>query len=151
MNSKRKSIDASDPQAQKCYDWQHSWLDWNRKVSTLDECRAIIQNVCKAYDMPLPTVTSAPAKRWHSVYLPEEHRVELVPDHQNAPVALHEATHAVIAYCYPRSQDHGPTFTGIVLDLLVQHGVAPAEAIYASARKAGMKWRKWKHPKKKAR
>jgi hypothetical protein len=36
----------------------------------------------------------------------------------------------------------------VLLDLLEQFGVAPRAALQASARKAGLRWRKWKKPRK---
>lgn len=143
MSKRRKSKDASDPQAQKCYEWTFEWLDWNRKVSTLAECRKIVGKVARAYGISKPPVSSAPQTRRYSAYSEEEHTISLVPSHQNVAVTLHEAAHMVVHNCFRKAQDHGPTFLGIFLDLLDQYGVAPKAALYASARKAGLKWRRF--------
>jgi hypothetical protein len=148
MSSKRRLKGVTDPQADACYGWQYEWLDWNRKTSTLAECRKIINKVLKAYGVPKLPVSSAPATQRYSQYDLLKHRIELVRSHQNIPVALHEATHAIVSHAYPRAVDHGPTFVGVLLDLLEQFGVAPRAALQASARKAGLRWRKWKKPRK---
>jgi hypothetical protein len=57
---------------------------------------------------------------------------------QNIPVVLHEAAHVITHTLSPRSQDHGPTWLGVYLDLMV--GFFPASAIYPSARTNKLRW-----------
>lgn len=144
MNSKHKCSAASDPQADKFYEWTYAWLDWNVKTMSLTDCKSLISKICAAYQVPMPVVGSAPSTDHCSYYDDETHRIGLLPSHQNMAIVIHEAAHAVVFHHNPKAQDHGPTFVGIFLDLMEQAGIAPREALYASARKAGLKFRKVK-------
>lgn len=140
MSLKRKSKDASDPQAEKFYAWTWQWMDWNRKTISLADCRALIRRACKAWKVKPPTVRSAPSTQTYSSYDDVAHRIELVTSHQNIAIALHEATHAICNDLFAdRHQSHGPSFVAIYLHLMEQVGSCPPEALYASARKAGLK------------
>lgn len=142
MNSKRKSNDASDPQRQKVYDWEHQWDDWNKKRISLKECRDHLHAACEMYGVDEPTLSPVGDCWGFSGYWQKENAIVLVRDHQNAASVLHEATHCILNTVAPKAQDHGPTFAGVFIYLLVAAELCPAEAIYASARKAGVKWSK---------
>jgi hypothetical protein len=142
MNSTRKSKDASDPQAQKFYDWTWQWLDWNVKQMGLKDCRELIRKICAAWQVPMPKVLAVSAQRHFSDYDDEGHQIRLIPSHHNMATSIHEAAHAIVYHHYPGAQDHGPTFVGVFLDLMDQAEIAPREALYTSARKAGLKIRK---------
>jgi hypothetical protein len=148
MSSKRKCSDASDPQGQKFYEWTWEWLDWNVKQLSLKDCKELISKICAAWQVPMPKVAAASAHKHFSEYDDESYKIELIPSHHNFAVSIHEAAHAICYHHFPKSQDHGPTFVAVFLDLMCQAGIAPKEALYASARKAGLRWR---FPKKKAR
>lgn len=153
MNKKRKSSGASgtpkwkkdkdpnDPQKHLLYQWESEWLDWGRKQISLPDCRNLIEKACRSYGVDAPTVSAAPRKASFSAYFPCDHSIWLRNAHQNISSALHEAAHAIAQHKYPRAADHGPTFAGVFLDLLTQTGIAPASALYASAKKAGIRWR----------
>jgi hypothetical protein len=146
-----KSKSASDPQADRCYKWQYKWADWNRKAAPLQDCRAIIKRACKVFGIPVTPVRSISKHNHYSSYQEETHSIRLLPSHQNIPMALHEVAHAICHKLFPRAPDHGPTFVGIFLGLLEQAGVAPKKALQASAREAGLKWRRFTYVNKKAR
>lgn len=64
---------------------------------------------------------------------------------RNAATALHEAAHHIAWTLHgDHIQDHGPTFLGIYLDLLVRARVAPQIALEATAREHGLTWRRVK-------
>lgn len=60
---------------------------------------------------------------------------------RNVATAMHEAAHHIAWHLHgERIQDHGRTFLGIYLDLLVRAKVAPRVALEASARSYKLKW-----------
>lgn len=80
--------------------------------------------------------------------MPESKRISIQGgDHharggRNAATALHEAAHQIAFALYGESiQDHGPTWLGIYLDLLVRARVAPRVALEATLRSHGLTWR----------
>lgn len=142
----RKAKRNPDPQQQKVYDWEDGFRDWNRSTISLKECRRVITAACTAFKIP-----PIPVKGHNGTHMSysaehEDGRREISlrkKDHLNYAVALHEAAHYITdMYAGARAQCHGPSFLGVYIQLLVLAEVAPAEAIYASARKAGLKWRK---------
>lgn len=64
------------------------------------------------------------------------------PGSRNVPIVMHEVAHH-IAWCLhgERIQDHGATWLGIYLKLLVIAKVAPQLALEATARSHGLKWK----------
>ena len=63
------------------------------------------------------------------------------PGGRNVATALHEAAHHIAWYLHgDRIQDHGRTFLGIYLDLLIRAKVAPRVALEASDRAHKLKW-----------
>lgn len=142
MSKKRKSNVASDPQAERIYEWTYQWSEWNRKVIPLTECKDYVYAACKLYDLDPPTVSAAPCSQRYSAHWEDKDQIQLTNSHQNPAIALHEVAHYIVHTLNPRAVGHGPTFAGVYLFLLVEAGIAPAEAIYASARKAGIKWSK---------
>lgn len=142
MSSKRKSTVASDPQKKKLYAWEHQWQDWNRKALTLKECKDHVAAACGLYGVDAPSISPVNDFWGFSGYWHKENAIVLLREHQNAPSVLHEATHCILSTLAPKAQDHGPTFAGVYIYLLVSAEICPAEAIYASARKAGIKWSK---------
>jgi len=62
---------------------------------------------------------------------------------RNVPTALHEAAHHIAWTFYgDRIQDHGRTWLGIYLDLLVREKVAPEIALIASLKPFHLKYKK---------
>lgn len=142
MSKKRKSKDASDPQKAKLYPWEHQWIDWNRKQISLADCKNLIAAACQQYGVDSPTVMAGGAEWSASGYFYEHGCIALLNEHQNISSALHEAAHVITLELAPRAQDHGPLFVGVFFYLLTAGGWYPKEAVYASARKAGIKWSK---------
>lgn len=138
MKHPRKSKAALDPQAETLYGWEDQWLEWNRKQIALSDCRALVVRACDLYEIDPPTLLSYSGK--YSYYHSGEHRIYLLEEHQNIARTLHETAHAIVVARAARSQDHGPTFAGVYLYLLINIEMCPAAAIYASARKAGIRW-----------
>lgn len=114
------------------------WTDFNRKTLSIPECRWVVHRACASYDVIPPTVFPGAVKARWAYYHSIKHHISLNRPAQNIPVALHEAAHAIVAALAPRAQDHGPTWLGVYLDLLI--GFLPASAIYPSARASGLRW-----------
>jgi hypothetical protein len=82
-----------------------------------------------------------------SYYDPTPNRISFRLDHKNIPISLHEASHAIIWHYYGATvQDHGLEFMGVYFWLLCQSKAAPVVAIEASARAAGLKWKRGMSP-----
>lgn len=138
----------SDPSREAVYSWESSWKEWNTNSLSLTACRALVRRACRAYRVAHPAVKqhgdglswSVPALM--KISLQSESRT---PGNggKNKATALHEAAHHIAYHRYgERIQDHGPTFLAIFMGLLADFGAAPAEALAASARKHGLRWRK---------
>lgn len=134
-----------DPHQNRVYEWEDSWPGWDRNHVGINACRELIEAACRHYRVKLPKVKvhhvrsisfSIPTKDYISLQgWAHEDRGGL-----NVPTALHEAAHH-IAYALhgERIQDHGPTWLGIYLDLLVRAKVAPEVALKASLRSFGLR------------
>jgi hypothetical protein len=135
-----------DPHQQAVYRWEDSWPGWNKNTIGIKDCREVIRRACKWYKVQPPTVVhhnvramsfSVPTKNYISLQ-GGEHREN---GGRNVATALHEAAHHIAWALYgERVQDHGRTWLGIYLCLLVRGRVAPQVALEASARAAGLKW-----------
>lgn len=138
-----------DPQKDALYTWEDQWRGWNLNSLTLPECRAAIRTACARYKVRPPAVKqhNTRAFSW-SIPYPTPGWISLQAvgarnwGGKNLATALHEATHHIVYALFGnRPSDHGPTFLGIYIWLLVEAEVAPASALYPSARAAGLKWR----------
>lgn len=78
---------------------------------------------------------------------PGSEYISLRLDHKNPAVVLHETAHYICGKVHSWwIQDHGPTFQGIYFWLLARAELAPVEALKASARHHGLKWRETAPP-----
>lgn len=138
-----------DEAAEKLYRWEDSWQGWNANTLTLAECRFVVRRACRLFGVKPPAVVQHRAKSilWFSWYATDPDRISFQcgPSHyggKNLAVALHEAAHHIAWKRHGwRVHDHGPTFLGIYLRLLEAARVAPAVALRASLRAAGLRWR----------
>lgn len=141
----------SDPQKEILYSFENEWRDWNVNNLSLTKCRAVIRQACKEFKVPPPKVRQhqTMAYSWHSkdvISLQAKGGKTPVPGEtvggKNRAISLHEAAHHIADHFFKnRIADHGPTFLGIYMWLLIEWKVAPASALHASARKAGLRWR----------
>lgn len=139
-----------DPHQQALYSWEDSWPGWSRNHITFKACRGLVFLACDAYNVKRPTVLVHP-QRTFSWSMPTRNRMSIQggehrgPGGLNVATAMHEAAHHIAWNLYgDRVQDHGRTFLGIYLDLLVRAKVAPRLALEATARAQGLKWSKTK-------
>lgn len=141
-------VDPADPQKQAVYDWEDAWGPWNYNSLTLKGCREWIDAACALYGVDPPKVTQHPYEQepsfcqtaWGVISMQGGRRG--ARGGRNCAIALHEATHWIVFKLFDeRSQDHGPTFAGVYLWLLENSRIAPREALHASARAFGIKWR----------
>jgi hypothetical protein len=138
---KAKGKDArGDPQVERVYAWEHSFTDWGRTSATLDECRTLLRQACDAYDVDVPALKTRSGT--YCYYDPSTHTIALLRHTVNRAALLHEVAHHIVGDTAPTAQDHGPTFLGIYMTLLEQAEIAPRSALHASARAAGLTWRK---------
>ncbi len=139
--------DELDPWKEVVYEWEDSWPGWGRNHISLKACRALIEHACDEYHVEHPDVTQH-HERSMSFSVPTQEYIDIqggkhkAKGGRNVATALHEAAHH-IAYALhsDRIQDHGRTFLGIYLDLLIRAKVAPRVALEASARSFGLKWK----------
>lgn len=139
-----------DPHKEKVYEWEDSWPGWNRNHIGINACRKLVAAACGHYKVGCPTVRvhhvrsmsfSIPSKDYISLQgWASEDRGGL-----NVPTALHEAAHHIAWSLHGnRIQDHGPTWLGIYLDLLIRAKVAPEVALVASLKSFQLKYRRQK-------
>jgi hypothetical protein len=139
----------SDPQKDALYAWEDEWWGWNISVLTLSECRKVIRAACAVYQLPPPRVmqhkTRSISYSQGDVISLQAEGPRVVGGHKggkNFATCLHEAAHYIHGKLHPNdAEDHSPEFMGVYLHLLVTAKIAPAEAIYGSARARGLKWK----------
>ena len=140
--------DDLDPHQDTVYEWEDSWPGWNKNHISLKACKKLIIDACHEYDVDPPDTIVQHPERSISFSIPTADHIDLQGGKhrgnggRNVAVALHEAAHH-IAYALhgDKIQDHGRTFLGIYLHLLVAAKVAPKVALLASARSFGLKWK----------
>lgn len=137
-----------DPQGAAVYAWEDEWVDWNRPTLSLTEVREYVHEACRVFGVEAPVVKQhdGPAMSFSLTARLSEDSVQAVVDfridHKNPAIALHEAAHHICTVRHPRvTQDHGPTWLGIYMALLMLAKVAPKEALYATARKHKLRWK----------
>lgn len=136
----------SDPRKDTVYSWEDSWPGWGKNHISFKACRALVFGACDHYRVKRPTVVQHP-QRSFSWSMPTKDRISLQGGKhgkeggRNVATALHEAAHHIAWHLHgERIQDHGRTFLGIYMDLLVRAKVAPQVALEASARAHKLKW-----------
>ena len=137
-----------DPHRKAVYRWEDEWYEWSRNTIGIKQCRAIIRRACKWYKVPYPTVVHHDVRSM-SFSVPSEDYISLQGgDHRerggrNVATALHEAAHHIAYKLHgERIQDHGQTFLGIYMALLVRAKVAPEIALTSTAKAKGLKWKR---------
>lgn len=138
---------ALDPHQQAVYGWEESWPGWNHNHLSLGQVRALIKMACQHYKVPCPTVTQHEGGTW-AWSAPSFNRISMQGGQhmhrgsRNVPTAMHEVAHHIAWHLHgERIQDHGPTWLGIFIGLLVISKVAPRVALEATAREHKLKWR----------
>jgi hypothetical protein len=137
-----------DPRRQAVYQWEDSWPGWNYNSIGIKDCRILIRRACKWYKVKPPTIVHHNVRSM-SFAIPTKNYISLQGgEHKerggrNVPTALHEAAHHIAWSLHgDRIQDHGATWLGIYIDLLIRARVAPAVALEASARSFNLKWKR---------
>lgn len=138
----------ADPQRIAVYRWENRWHDWNQHTTKLSLLRTLIRHACRLYSVPPPIVTWGaarepykPAIKSNSEFDPNTNVILLRKHQWNMAIALHEAAHAIVWHRFGQQRiDHGPTWLGIYLWLLVNNETAPRVALEASAREDGLHW-----------
>lgn len=135
-----------DPWVDRLYDFEGDWPAFNTGSLTLEECRKIHAMACEAFNVaPIPIRQHegrAMSFQYSDPKAPNTSFISLRLDHKNAAVVLHETAHHIRTKLGGWwSQDHGPAFQGVYFWLLARAEIAPVEALRASARKHGLRWR----------
>lgn len=132
-----------DSQRDAVYAWETEWADWNRGTLSLTKCRAYVAVACQLFGLDLPTVRQHRTKA--SSYSCTTETAAVISfnlQHKNPAIALHEVAHYIHSKTTRghTAQDHGPTWLGIYLTLLIVAQVAPKAALFATARKHKLRW-----------
>lgn len=139
--------DPQDPQRHLVYDWEDYWAAWGNNDLTLRECRDAIFWACGRFDVAPPKVT-----QHNTCAMSECDVVQGVISMQakgarkgrggkNAATVLHEVAHWVVFKLHGWApQDHGPTFLGVYMTLLIGYRVAPRIALESTARHFKLRW-----------
>lgn len=132
-----------DTQQERLYAWEEKWVDWNRNTLTLAECRELSKWACRHFKLKIAPVVKQHMNKHLSYSISEVCLISLRADqHKNRAIVLHETGHFIADEIFgDKVQPHGPEFTGVYLHLLIKAEVAPAIAICASAKAAGLKWK----------
>lgn len=137
-----------DPQKDTLYDWEDMWWGWNISVLTLKECRHIINSACYLYRLKPPKVIQHKKRSLSysqgDVISLQAKGPRVIGGNKgglNFATAVHEAAHYITDKRYGLNlQEHGPEFMAVYLKLLVKAKIAPATAIYESAKAVGLTW-----------
>ena len=139
-----------DPHKEQVYEWEDSWPGWNRNHIGINACRKLVAVACGHYKVKCPTVTVHHKRS--ILFLNTDERLHQLQGWGyedrgglNVPTALHEAAHHIAWTLHgDRIQDHGATWLGIYLDLLIRAKVAPEVALIASLKSFQLKYRRQK-------
>ena len=129
----------NDPQREAVYEWETEFRDWNRQTMKLPEVREYVRTACAHYKLEAPPVRPLSGKQY-AYCMGDGAHMGFSEWCRNPAIALHESAHFITLNLAPKAQDHGPTWLGIYMWLLEAAGVAPVEALAASARKHGLRW-----------
>jgi len=139
--------DTLDPWRDTVYEWEDSWPGWGKNHISLKAVKALIAHACDQYEVPHADVTQH-LERTYSWSRPTTDDISIqggkhrAKGGRNVATTLHEAAHHIAWHLHgDRIQDHGRTFLGIYLDLLIRAKVAPRVALEASARSFKLKWK----------
>jgi hypothetical protein len=148
-----------DPQQQRAYAWENEWRDWNKETLTLKQVRDHVTAACDLFSVDPPPVKQHNLRRGSTFTYHDkcEHShngvcnavIMFNKKHKNPAIALHEAAHHIQGIRYPKARhDHGPTWLGVYMTLLIFAGIAPREALLSTARKHKLRisWPKEKAP-----
>lgn len=137
---------SNDPHQERVYMWEDDWPGWYKNHITFRACRELVYCACDAYKVTRPVVVQH-TKKSFSWSMPTRNRISIQGgEHRstggrNVATVMHEAAHHIAWNLHgDQIQDHGRTFFGIYLDLLIRAKVAPQVALEASARAHGLKW-----------
>lgn len=126
-----------DRHAERVYEWEGEWADWNRPLLTLPQVRGYVRTACAYYGLRAPPVRKHPGRAYAYTTL----TVCSFPTWcMNAAIALHEAAHFIVMNRYPKAADHGPTWLGVYLWLMEKAAVAPPEALRATLHRRRLRW-----------
>lgn len=134
-----------DPQKEKVYEWEASFRDWDRNTLKLGEMRERVRWACKKYRVSQPKVRQHHTREWSwykdGTYRGGVAKISFQHGQSNPAIALHEAAHHIIYELLGEDvEDHGREFFGVYLWLLIEAKVAPASALYPSARTASLRF-----------
>ena len=139
-----------DPHRDNVYAWEDSWPGWGHNQLGLKACRALVKLACDFYKVEQPIVVQHD-KRTFSWSMPTKNRISIQGGAhfdrggRNVATVLHEAAHHIAWMVHgDRIQDHGATWLGIYLDLLVRAKVAPEVALVASLKPFHLNYRRKK-------
>lgn len=129
-----------DLQKEKLYEWEASFRDWDRPTSKMADVKYWVRWACRKYHVTPPRI-KAIARDGYSIYDPNIALIWFTRCNRNPAIALHEAAHHIMwRLTHDRYQDHGREFLGVYLWLLIEAKVAPASALYPSARTASLRF-----------
>lgn len=131
---------------ERVYEWESRFKDWNHSTLKLAACRALLRQACKTFGLEPPRLKTQNGGTSHYVYERNDGKPDIIILSRklglNRASVLHEAAHYITNINAPRAQSHGPSFMSCYLALLELAEVAPRAALRASAREAGLKWRR---------
>lgn len=138
----------ADRQCKAVYAWEMEWVEWNKETLSLVQARRYIAEACRVFGVDKPAVRQHKSNEDSITWTPTSILEMIIPpyidlnaDHKNPAICLHEAAHHICFSLHGnRPENHGPTWLGIYLALLILAKVAPKEALYATARKHKLRW-----------
>lgn len=145
-----------DPQKASLYKWEDLFSSFGKRSETRADIRRLIHKASRRYDIEPPIVrfvskAKSPSLTATTFYDSADHSIQMGYRSCNAPIAMHEVSHAVIAEYHESVEDHGPEFLGVYLDLLEWAKVAPRSALHASMKELGLRWKPARRASRKGR
>jgi hypothetical protein len=129
----------ADTQRDPVYAWEGQWRDFNRTTMSLKKVRGIVSEACGKYGVPPPKVVQHFGK---ALSFSQGDVISFNWDQKNAAIALHESAHRICDFVYGDDMEHHcPEWMSIYLWLLLDHRLAPKQALLMSAKWHGIKWK----------
>lgn len=132
-----------DSQQRAVYDWHHNVIEpWCRRHGkgqpmSLEECRALVNEVYGARGLSSPIVTVEPGD---TAATGSARSITLPPSMMRRAVVLHEAAHGLVELRFGAAQGHGPEFVTVFCVLMQKHAGANWRWMVNGLRKRGIRY-----------
>lgn len=128
-----------DFQRSRMYKWENenvpqgAWIDFN-------DIEAYVKQVWAAEGLLYPPLVQIIRARGATAGDATRNTLRFPEEGASEAVILHEIAHAMTSNVHEESDAHGPTFTGVFIDLVAKHMNVSKIMLWHTAQKAGVKF-----------